>query len=147
MNGYLDLLNALKTELTNNALIKSVTFGSIDEVELKKKEIYPLAHVGINAGSIGSSSTDLNVSILFLDVVDDEKDVDTFEQHEVFVVNNMLASATKTVQELLRGNMYRDGYQVEDDASLEIFADRFEDKLAGVAVDFTVSVKSIVTLC
>ncbi len=74
MKSLLNLTNAIKTELTNNKLINSVTFGNIDEVELLKQDIYPLAHVGISAGSISDATSEIEVSILFLDIVDVSND-------------------------------------------------------------------------
>ena len=59
----------------------------------------------------------------------------------------MLAAATKTTQELKRGNLYEQGYQVEEDAEIEFFSDRFEDKLAGVGLDLTVTIQNNVDLC
>ena len=50
MKALLNLTDALKTELTNNKLINQVTFGTLDEVELLKRDNYPMAHVGISTG-------------------------------------------------------------------------------------------------
>jgi len=63
-------------------------------------------------------------------------------------MNSMFSAATKTVQELMRGELYADGFQVdEDDVSVEFFSERFEDKLAGVGIDFTVAIKNTLDLC
>ena len=35
----------------------------------------------------------------------------------------------------------------EDDVAIEFFSERFEDKLAGVGVDFTVAIKNTLDLC
>ena len=148
MKSLLNLTNAIKDELTNNKLINSVTFGNIDEVELLKQDIYPLAHVGISTGTIGDSTSDIEVSILFLDIVDVSDDNEAeFNDSEMYRLNSMLAAATKTTQELKRGNLYEQGYQVEDDAEIEFFSDRFEDKLAGVGLDLTVTIQNNVDLC
>jgi hypothetical protein len=48
----------------------------------------------------------------------------------------------------MRGDLYRDGFQVEqDDVSLEFFSERFEDKLAGVGLDMTITIKNTLDLC
>jgi len=60
----------------------------------------------------------------------------------------MFAAATKTVQELMRGDTYSQGFQVEDDnVAVEFFSERFEDKLAGVGIDMTVTIKNTLDLC
>jgi hypothetical protein len=148
MKSLLNLTNAIKTELTNNKLINSVTFGNIDEVELLKQDIYPLAHVGISTGSISDATSEIEVSILFLDIVDVSNDnEEDFNDSEIYKLNNMLAAATKTTQELKRGNLYEQGYQVEEDADVEFFSDRFEDKLAGVGLDLNITIQNSVDLC
>lgn len=148
MRALLNLTDAIKTELTNNKLVNSVTFGTLDEVELLKRDNYPLAHVGISTGSIESSTSELEVNILFLDVVDiSNENEDTFNDDEIYKLNNMLAAATKTAQELQRGNLYEQGFQLEEGASVEFFSDRFEDKLAGVGLDLTITIQNSTDLC
>jgi hypothetical protein len=148
MKSLLNLTNAIKNELISNKLINSVTFGNIDEVELLKQDIYPLAHVGISTGSISDATSEIEVSILFLDIVDVSNDnEEDFNDSEIYKLNNMLAAATKTTQELKRGNLYEQGYQVEEDADVEFFSDRFEDKLAGVGLDLNITIQNSVDLC
>ena len=148
MKALLNLTEALKAELTNNKLINQVTFGTLDEVELLKRDNYPMAHVGISSGSIESSTSEIEVNILFLDIVDvANENVDTFNDSELYVMNNMLAAATKTTQELQRGTLYENGFQLEDEANVEFFSDKFEDKLAGVGLDFRVTIQNSTELC
>lgn len=148
MKALLNLTDAINTELTNNKLINQVTFGTLDEVELLKRDNYPLAHVGISSGTIESSTSEVEVNILLLDIVDiSNENEDTFNDSEIYVLNNMLAAATKTAQELQRGNLYEQGFQVDGEASVEFFSDKFEDKLAGVGLDLTVTIQNNADLC
>jgi len=151
MKTFFNLTEKIKTELESNALINSVTYGDLYEVDLNKQNIFPLAHVNVTTGTIGSATTSLNVSILFLDIVSESKDeqTDAFygNDNEHYVLNSMLAAATKTSQELIRGDLYRDGFQVEDSVNVELFVERFEDKLAGCGLDFSVTIKNSVDLC
>ena len=62
-------------------------------------------------------------------------------------MNNMLAAATKTTQELQRGTLYENGFQLEDEANVEFFSDKFEDKLAGVGLDLRVTIQNSTELC
>ena len=152
MNNIFKLTDAIKEELQGNALINQVTFGDLFEVDLLKKNIFPLAHVGMASARIGEGVAYVDLSILFLDIVDEQKQeqADQFygNDNEHFVLNSMFAAATKTVQELMRGDLYRDGFQLEqDDVSLEFFSERFEDKLAGVGLDMTIAIKNTLDLC
>lgn len=152
MNNIFKLTDAIKEELQNNALINQVTFGDLFEVDLLKKNIFPLAHVGMASARIGEGVAYVDLSILFLDIVDEQKQEQTDQfygnDNEHFVLNSMFAAATKTVQELMRGDLYSDGFQLEqDDVSLEFFSERFEDKLAGVGLDMTIAIRNTLDLC
>lgn len=152
MNNIFKLTEAIKTELEANELINQVTFGDLFEVDLLKQNIYPLAHVGMTSAQLGQGVAYVEMSILFLDLVDESvaEQTDQFygNDNEHFVLNSMFSAATKTVQELMRGDLYSQGFQVEaENISMEFFSERFEDKLAGVGVDFTVTIKNTLDLC
>jgi hypothetical protein len=150
MNTLYKLTEKLNTELTSNELIKTVTYGDITDVDLDKMTIFPLAHVNLSGASISSSTVNVGVSVLLMDIVDISKTHgDNFvgNDNEHDVLNSMLAAATKTFQEFLRGSSYADGFQVEEDATVDFFTDRFENKLAGVSLEFNVSLKNSAELC
>ncbi len=150
MNTLYKLSEKIKTELESNALINTVTYGDIEDIDLNKQTIYPLAHVNLTDAVIRSSSVEVNVSILLMDIVDvsKTKDITYFgNDNEHDVLNSMLSAATKTVQELHRGSSYAEGFHLENDANVEFFTDRFEDKLAGVSLNFAVTLANNVDLC
>ena len=152
MNNIFRLTDKIKEELQANKLINQVTFGDLFEVDLLKKNIFPLAHVGMASARIGEGVAYIDLSILFLDIVDEQKQEQTDQfygnDNEHYVLNSMFAAATKTVQELMRGDLYADGFQLEsDDVSIEFFSERFEDKLAGVGLDMTIVIKNTLDLC
>ena len=148
MKSLLNLTEAIREELEANVLINSVTFGDMSDVELDKQDIFPMAHISLSTAQIGSATSAIGVSILFLDVVDETKEKDEFyKSNEQFIWNNMLSAATKTVQELQRGSLHANLYQVEDDVTAEFFSERFEDRLAGCGIDFSVTIVNNVNLC
>ncbi len=152
MNSIFKLTDKIKTELQDNKLINQVTFGDLFEVDLLKKNIFPLAHVGMASARIGQGVAYVDLSILFLDIVDEQKQEKTDQfygnDNEHYVLNTMFSAATKTVQELMRGDLYADGFQLEqDDVAIEFFSERFEDKLAGVGLDMTITIKNTLDLC
>ena len=134
MSPLLTFLDKLKENLDNNVLINTTTLGDLDEIDLKKRTNFPLAHVTFDSGVVGSKTSDIDVSIIFADIVDDGSD-STFNSSEVYVLNNMMTAATKTGQDLLRGDLYRQKFQVDGDIGIEFFNERFDDLLAGVVID------------
>jgi hypothetical protein len=152
MNNIFKLTDKVKELLVDNQLINQVTFGDLFEVDLLKKNIFPLAHVGMTSAQLAEGVAYVDMSVLFLDIVDESKkeQKDQFLGHdnEQFVLNSMFAAATKMVQELMRGDAYSQGFQIEaDSVAVEFFSERFEDKLAGVGVDFTVAIHNTLDLC
>jgi len=153
MKALYDLQEKIRVELQSNKLINSVTFGDLFDIDLQKHSIFPLAHVGISTGTINveSGTAYINVSILFLDVVDETKKKETDHYYgndnESFVFNSMFVAASKTVAELSRGSLYSEGYQVEENVAVEFFSERFENKLAGCGIDFPVLIKNTIDLC
>ena len=148
MNSLFALTDAIKQELDSNVLLNSVSYGDVDEIELLKTNKYPLAHVGISTGTISDSTSTIEMSVIFIQQVDDVKtQEDSFNDSELYAQNNMLAAATRLVQVLKRGDLYAQGFQLEDDATVDFFGDRFTDKVAGVTVDMTVTIKNSVSVC
>ena len=148
MNSLFALTDAIKQELDSNVLLNSVSYGDVDEIELLKTNKYPLAHVGISTGTISDSTSTIEMSVIFIQQVDDVKaQEDSFNDSELYAQNNMLAAATRLVQVLKRGDLYAQGFQLEDDATVAFFGDRFTDKVAGVTVDMTVTIKNSVSVC
>ena len=148
MNSLFALIDAIKNELDSNVLLNSVSYGDVDEIELLKTNKYPLAHVGISTGTISDSTSTIEMSVIFIQQVDEVKtQEDSFNDSELYAQNNMLAAATRLVQVLKRGDLYAQGFQLEDDATVDFFGDRFTDKVAGVTVDMTVTIKNSVSVC
>lgn len=148
MNSLFALTDAIKQELDSNVLLNSVSYGDVDEIELLKTNKYPLAHVGISTGTISDSTSTIELSVIFIQQVDEVKtQEDSFNDSELYAQNNMLAAATRLVQVLKRGDLYAQGFQLEDDATVDFFGDRFTDKVAGVTVDMTVTIKNSVSVC
>lgn len=148
MNSLFALTDAIKNELDSNVLLNSVTYGDVDEIELLKSNRYPLAHVGISTGTISDATSEINLSVIFIQQVDDVKEQeDSFNDSELYAQNNMLSAATRLVQVLKRGDLYQQGFQLNEDATVEFFGDRFTDRVAGVTVDMTVTIKNQASVC
>lgn len=151
MKGFYNVTDKLKDTLIAEPFVNTVTFGSLDDVDLNKQTIFPLSHIIVNNTTVGTKTLTFNISILSMDVVDISKDevTDIFvgNDNEQDVLNTQLALQTRVINTLQRGDLYTDLYQVEGDVSCEPFVDRFENKLAGWAATFDVIVQNDMTIC
>ena len=151
MKGFYNLTDKLKDALIAEPFVNTVTFGSLDDVDLNKQTIFPLSHITVNNTTVGSKTLTFNVSILAMDIVDISKDEveDIFvgNDNEQDVLNTQLALQTRVINTLQRGDLYTELYQVQGDVNCEPFVDRFENKLAGWAATFDVVVQNDMTIC
>jgi len=151
MKGFYNVTDKLKEALLSEPFVNTVTFGSLDDVDLNKQTIFPLSHIIVNNTTVGTKTLTFNISILSMDIVDISKDEieDIFvgNDNEQDVLNTQLALQTRVLNTLQRGDLYTDLYQIEGDVSCEPFVDRFENKLAGWAATFDVVVQNDMTIC
>jgi len=151
MKGFYNLTDKLKDTLIAEPFVNTVTFGSLDDVDLNKQTIFPLSHIIVNNTTVGTKTLTFNVSILSMDIVDISKDevTDIFvgNDNEQDVLNTQLALQTRVINTLQRGDLYTDLYQIQGDVTCEPFVDRFENKLAGWAATFDVVVQNDMTIC
>ena len=151
MKGFYNLTDKLKDTLLAEPFVNTVTFGSLDDIDLNKQTIFPLSHITVNNTTVGTNILTFNVSILSMDIVDISKaettDIFVGNDNEQDVLNTQLGLLTRVINTLQRGDLYTELYQVEGDVSCEPFVDRFENKLAGWAATFDVIIENDMTLC
>ena len=151
IRGYYLLTQAIKDALLGDINVNTVTEGDLFDIDLSKQSIFPLSHLIINTVTAQESVLRFNISILAMDIVDESKEptTDIFigNNNEQDVLNTQLAVLNKLVQVLRRGDLYNDKYQLDGDASLEPFVDRFENKVAGWTATFNVLVNNDITIC
>ena len=151
MKGFYNVTEQLKTALAAEPFVNTVTFGSLDDVDLNKQTIFPLSHIIVNNTTVGTKTLTFNISILSIDIVDISKEATTDifvgNDNEQDVLNTQLGLLTRIINILQRGDLYTELYQVQGDVSCEPFVDRFENKLAGWAATFDVVVQNDMTIC
>ena len=144
------VLETLKESLLQNSNVKTVTTGDISQIDLSKQTIYPLSHIIVNSATNSGQVMSFNVTVLCMDKVNQLKteQVDPFNNEaEHTVLNTQLAVSNKLYKDLYSGQLRLNGYQVDEDASIEFFFDRFENILAGVAMTLTVQLNNDLNIC
>jgi|TARA_B110000967_G_scaffold202814_1_gene242334 hypothetical protein len=151
MTGFYNVTKKIKDALAAEPFVNTVSFGSLDDIDLNKQTIFPLSHIIVNNCNVGSNTMTFNISILAMDIVDESKDevTDIFvgNDNEQDVLNTQLEVLNRVLALLQRGDLYTDLFQVEGAVGCEPFVDRFENKLAGWAATFDVIVQNDMTVC
>jgi len=148
---YYQVLEKIKTQLINDPFCNTVTQGNIFDIDTSKQTVFPLSHIIVNGASFRENLIVYNVSILAMDIVDitKEETTDIFvgNDNEQDVLNTQISVLNRLYEKLRRGNLYDDNYQVEGSPSIEFFSDRFENKLAGATMTFTLLTPNEMTVC
>jgi len=151
MTGFYNVTDKIKDTLSAEPFVNTVTYGSLDDVDLNKQTIFPLSHIIVNNCNVANNTLTFNISVLAMDVVDESKEEteDDFvgNDNEQDVLNTQLAILNRLISILQRGDVYTDKYQVIGAAGCEPFVDRFENKLAGWVATFDVVVENDMTIC
>lgn len=151
MTGFYNVTDKIKDTLNAEPFVNTVSYGSLDDVDLNKQTIFPLSHIIVNNCNVLNNTLTFNISVLAMDIVDESKDevTDIFvgNDNEQDVLNTQLAIVNRLIAILQRGDLYTDLYQVEGAVGCEPFVDRFENKLAGWVATFDVIVQNDMTVC
>ena len=151
IRGYYQLTETIKNQLLLDINCKTVTVGSISDVNLQKQDIFPLAHIIVGNVSQEDGVLRFSISVLSMDVVDRSKkettDLFTGNNDEQNILNTQLSVLNKLIQVLRGGTLHQQGYQVEGSINIEPFLDRFENELAGWSADFNIIIYNDILIC
>lgn len=151
IRGFYLLTETIKDQLLGDVNVNTVTTGDIYDIDLAKQSIFPLSHIIINNVTTQEQTLTFNISVLAMDVVDESKEATTDifrgNNNEQDILNTQLAVLNKLVMVLRKGTLYNDQYQLDGDATLEPFYERFDNRLAGWSATFNVFVKNDIDIC
>ena len=151
IRGFYLLTETIKDQLLGDVNVNTVTTGDIYDIDLAKQSIFTLSHIIINNVTTQEQTLTFNISVLAMDIVDESKEptTDVFRgnNNEQDILNTQLAVLNKLVMVLRKGTLYSDQYQLDGDATLEPFYERFDNRLAGWSATFNVFVKNDITIC
>ena len=139
MRTYYTLLDKIKTQLLADNFVETCTSGDIYKVDIDKQSLYPLSHVIIGTGTYKERVWQFSVSVICMDLVDNENEDD--------VLNTQLAVVNRLMEVMYRGDLHDEKYQVVGNPSVEPFTDRFENDVAGWTCTFDVQVINDMTIC
>lgn len=151
IRGFYLLTETIKDQLLGDVNVNTVTTGDIYDIDLAKQSIFPLSHIIINNVTTQEQTLTFNISVLAMDIVDESKEATTDifrgNNNEQDILNTQLAVLNKLVMVLRKGTLYSDQYQLDGDATLEPFYERFDNRLAGWSATFDVFVKNDIDIC
>jgi len=150
MNGLYRITTMLKDQLLLDEFVTTVNTGEIDDIMLKKQDVYPYSHIMVNNATYYGSTWMFNISIMCMDIVDISKE-DTAEffygnDNYQDVWNTQLAVINRTLEVLRRGENVK-SYVISGTPNCEPFKDRFEHNIAGWTCTFDIEMPNTMTVC
>ncbi|WP_439133001.1 hypothetical protein [Polaribacter sp.] len=107
LNHYSELIRYIKSLLEQDDLVNTITFGSPEEMDLNKMNIYPLANIEINDASFtNGQNVVFDVVISTMNQRDTTNEVNgskIWYQNEVDNYNEMLAILNRLWSKMLYG--------------------------------------------
>jgi len=149
--AFYQVTETLKAQLLTDVNVNTVTTGDITDVDLQKQTIFPLSHIIVNTVSQEDGVLRFNVSVLAMDIVhqSNTETQDIFEGNNDLqdILNTQLEVLNKLTQVLRKGTLHTDAYQLDGNASIEPFYDRFENELAGWTATMDVLIYNDISIC
>ena len=151
MNSFFRVIDKIKQAASAEPFNNAVTFGNIADIDLRKQGLFPLTHITVNSATITENLVQHNMTVFFMDLVDvnNAEDASFFlgNDNTQDILNTQLALATRVLRVLQKGDVYREQFEIEGGATCEPFEERFENRLAGWAVTFTINTYDEMTYC
>ena len=156
MKEFYDLVDKIREELSSSDFVSTVTFGNIMDVDLAKQSIFPLSHINIQDAVFGEHTITFSMQVIAMDIVDESKQDKFDDDSEPYqgldnkqdVLNTQLTVINRLQSKLRRGDLNDDNYVLDTDAKATMFEDRFENLMAGWALNLTISIpNNVVTVC
>jgi hypothetical protein len=152
VDSFYRILDKLKDHLRAGDHTNAVTEGNIDEIDLNKHNIYPLAHILVDDVEIQERTIEFRLKIVVADVVDfsqDDTDDDRFYGNDNLqdVLNTQLQVLNRAFKFLRVGSLRDEGYEASDKVIATPFKERFEMSLAGWTGTFYIKVLNDFSIC
>jgi len=151
IRGFYQLTETIKEQLLADVNINTVSTGDITDVNLNKQDIFPLGHIIVNSVVAEEQVLRFSITVIAADIVDQSKELTldrfTGNNNEQDILNTQLGVLNKLIQNLRKGNLHKDMYQLEGNPSCEPFYDRFENMLAGWTCAMEVLIWNDITIC
>ena len=151
LRNVYDILEELRDQLLKHPLCNTVTTGDIYSVDLSKQTIFPLSHITITNATMEDHTTVFSISIMAMDIVDisksETKDIFYGNNNEIDILNSQLAVLNNLGEQLRRGVLHRNLFELVGNIACEPFYEKSENMLAGWVASFQVVTKNNITIC
>ena len=145
MKGIYEASDVLIQEL-KNAGFNQVTFGNVQNIDLQKQNLMPLANIEVQSVELNQATANITFSVIVVDLVDDkalEKGLNNRTDNLPDVLHDLAARVRTVYNQFETNNSVN--YKSSATFDLDAFEARFTNKLAGY--EFTIGIQTIEQGC
>ncbi|MDG3582043.1 hypothetical protein [Galbibacter pacificus] len=141
MRNYFQVLKLIKETLEADNLVNTVTQGDIADVDLDKKNIYPLTHIQTGAATLGLQTISFSITVFAMDIRD--KRNQTVEEkfvgndNEIDNMNTMLAILNRLYKAIVKLD---NDVAISENPTCEPFYESRMNLLDGWAMTFDIEI-------
>jgi hypothetical protein len=145
MSKLYDIIDKLKE--TGEALpsIRTITFGNLEDVDIKRQTIFPLIHIVPGTATLNGSTISWSFQIHAMDLIDFNKD-DLNDMDDPFhgtdnmqdVLSDMVQQLSIMVDKIKRGASFGT-YEIVGSQTMTPFFDKTGNSLAGYTLSVTIN--------
>ena len=152
MNGYSELLRYIKSLAERDIFINTITQGDFADIDLEKKNIFPLLHVSVGNATFPSDSVirfDCQIGAFDIRDINKEINTDKFFDNDNEVDNlNETLSVINRIWLLMLKDFEDDNITASENPTLQQFTESRKNILDGWIMTFQVEVpNTTISLC
>ena len=148
--GYYQITEALKTAAESNDHINQVSWGNIFDLDFRKMDMYPLAHIITGNATLNERTITYDFDILIMDIVDYNKDAkDLYEggMMKQDIYHRTLSTLSEFLATFRRGDEYDDYFRLANDPVAEPFDEDMEANICGWKITMQIEAMNPNNIC
>lgn len=148
--GYYQITEAIKDSLEANDHINQVSWGDIFDVDFRKMDMYPLAHVITGNATLNERTITYEFDILVMDIVDYSKEAkDLWEGNmtKQDIYHRTLATLSEFLATFRRGTEYDAYFRLSNNPVAEPFDEDMEANICGWKITMQIEAMNPNNIC
>lgn len=148
--GYYQITEALESAASANDFINQVTWGNIFDLDFRKMDMFPIAHVITGTAQLSERTITYEFDLLVMDIVDYSKEAkDLYEGNMMKqdIYHRTLSIISEILATFRRGDQYDAYFRLANDPIAEPFDEDMESNVCGWKITLQVEAANPNSIC
>lgn len=148
--GYYQITEALESAASGNDFINQVTWGNIFDLDFRKMDMFPVAHVITGTAQLSERTITYEFDLLVMDIVDYSKEAkDLYEGNMMKqdIYHRTLSIISEILATFRRGDQYDAYFRLANDPIAEPFDEDMESNVCGWKITLEIEAANPNSIC